>query len=457
MRDLIFSIIVLGLLPVCYRRPFIGLLTFSWLAYMRPQDLCWGFARQLRWSFLVAIVTVLGYWALKPESWFRRNFRSSLMMLLVAMVTLGIIVANQWSPGQVDRWVEFVKIIGVALFTTAIVRTASQLRVVLWVIALSLGFYGVKSGLTGVLTGMSAQVLVGPGGMLADNNDFALAMVMAIPMLLLIGLSEANAKLRRGILFAVPMTAITVIMTHSRGGFLALAAMFSVLVWRSKNRVAGIVIGVSCLVGAYAIAPASYLDRLNTIQEYEEDGSAMGRLAAWRTAVNMATDNPVLGVGLTMFIRNYRQYQTGEAFQGKRVAHNSYLQIWAECGTIALATYLMMLLLTLVSLWRIRNRARKRYFTSWIVNYATMFEATWVAFIVGSTFLNRAHFDLAYHWIALVIAFEAIAEKEMADTTAYPLRLGQHRSELRSVQTSGFRRRLVSDPSPGRPAPQGSA
>ena len=45
------------------------------------------------------------------------------------------------------------------------------------------------------------------------------------------------------------------------------------------------------------------------------------------------------------------------------MAHNSYLQIWAECGTPALATYLTMMLLTLVSLWRIRRKARQRYFT----------------------------------------------------------------------------------------------
>lgn len=455
MRDAIFSIIVLGLLPVCYRRPFIGLLVFSWLAYMRPQDLCWGFAREQRWSFVVAFITMLGYAQLRPEKWYLRNFRSYLMMFLVLWVSVGIFAANVWSPGQIDRWVELAKIIGVALFTTAVVRTAAQLRVILWVIALSLGFYGVKDGLVGVLTGMQAQVLVGPGGMLADNNDFALAMVMALPMLLLIGLTEANKALRRGILFMVPLTLITVIMTQSRGGFLAAAAAFSVLVWRSKNRVAGIAIGLCVLLGAYLVMPASYVERMNSIQNYEQDGSAMGRLAAWQTAINMAQDNPVLGVGLTLFIRNYRQYKSGERAEGVRVAHNSYLQIWAECGTPALSAYLLLLLLTLVALWRIRRKANRRYFTTWITNYATMFEATWVAFIVGSTFLNRAHFDLAYHWMALVIAFEAIADREMSNETAYPRRAGPgHGGELHPVREQGFRRRLTGFA--GRPAVGGS-
>ena len=59
MRDIIFTLMIAGLLPSCFRRPLVGLLTFSWLAYMRTQDLTWGFARHQRWSFLIAGVTGL--------------------------------------------------------------------------------------------------------------------------------------------------------------------------------------------------------------------------------------------------------------------------------------------------------------------------------------------------------------------------------------------------------------
>jgi O-antigen ligase len=86
------------------------------------------------------------------------------------------------------------------------------------------------------------------------------------------------------------------------------------------------------------------------------------------------------------------------------VAHSSYFQIWAECGTPALLLYF-----SLISARSARAgacaRAKRRYHTSWIINYATMFEASLAAFVVGSAFLNRAHFDLFYHWVAIVIAF----------------------------------------------------
>jgi probable O-glycosylation ligase (exosortase A-associated) len=440
MRDILFSLVVLGFLPACYRRPFIGLLMFSWLAYMRGQDLCWNFARYQRWSFLVAAVTMLGYLATRPKRWFLNDLRCWLMILLAILASVGVVLSDVYSDDQVDRWIEFWKLIGVALFTTAIVDTPARLRVLMWIIALSFGFYGVKDGLAGALSGFSFEVQRGPGGMLEDNNNFALALTMALPMLLLIGFSEANKILRRGVLVMIPLTFMTVVMTHSRGGFLALCATIGMLVWRSRNRLAGIALGFLVLIGALIVVPSSYVERIETIAHYEQDGSAMGRLAAWQTALNMARANPVFGVGLTLFKRYYKQYHSGMAHESPRVAHNSYLQIWAECGTPALIVYLLLIFLTLLSLWRIRRLAQERYFTSWILHYTTMFEAAMVGFIIGSIFLNRGTFDLFYHWIGIVIAFEAIALAEMAKPLAYPSR---HRGggEVRAIEPRSFKRR----------------
>ena len=44
MRDLFVTLIVLGALPFAFLRPSIGVLTFSWLSYMNPHRLTWGFA-----------------------------------------------------------------------------------------------------------------------------------------------------------------------------------------------------------------------------------------------------------------------------------------------------------------------------------------------------------------------------------------------------------------------------
>ncbi|HVS11739.1 MAG TPA: putative O-glycosylation ligase, exosortase A system-associated [Planctomycetota bacterium] len=419
LRDLVFTLVILGLLPVVWRRPFIGVLTFSWLAYMRPQDLTWGFARQQRWSFLIAAVTVAGYIASGKARSYLPTLRSHAMVLLAVVVGISALVGsphdNEFhNRAQFNRYVEFVKIIGVALFTTAVLVRTGQLRVLMWVIALSFGFYAVKVGLVGVLTFGAGEVLQGPGGMLEDNNAFSLALCMGLPLLLEIGRSEKSKVLRRGVFLMIPLSILTIIMTRSRGGFLSLAAVVAVMVWRSRNRTLAIAMAGVLGVTALLVVPDEYIDRIKSIRDYEEDGSAMGRIAAWKTAVNMATAKPLFGVGMNMFQRNYRQYASGAEHESIRVAHNAYLQVWAEYGSIALCLYLFLIGATFWSLWRLRREARRHYYTSWIINYATMFETTLVAFVTGSTFLNRADFDLFYHLVAIVIAFEAIAWREMA-------------------------------------------
>jgi probable O-glycosylation ligase (exosortase A-associated) len=416
MRDVLFTLLIFGLLPACYRRPLVGLLVFSWLAYMRTQDLCWGFARHQRWSFLIAAVMGAGFLATPRDKLFEKDARCWAMLGLATWVSASALISAGFDDFMIKRLVEFWKIIAVSLFSTAVVRKPQHLRIMVWVIALSFGFYGIKVGLAGVLSLGRVQVLQGPGGMLEDNNDFSLALCMGLPLLIHIGASETNKHLRRGIWISVPLTAFTVIMTHSRGGFLSLAAVIFMLMWRSKNRLLAFSLGfVMCLLSLFVI-PSSYIERVSTIfssEAIEADGSAQGRLAAWRTAITMSVANPVLGVGLTKFEENYNAYKT-DPWETPRVTHNAYLQIWAESGTGALVLYVYLIAHTWWALVRLRRDAMRMYASSWIAHYAAMIEISIIAFIVGSTFLNRATFDLFYSFVALAISFEVMARAEMA-------------------------------------------
>jgi len=414
VRDLIVAAFILLALPTCFRRPFIGLLLFTLLAYMRLQDLTWGFARFERWSFYVAAVTFAGFVLHKSDRKFMSgDIRNWIMVALAATVGVSMLASGDNGKAELQSYTEYVKIIGVALFTTGIVTNREHLRLLVYVIALSFAFYGVKNGLAFILSGGSLVIITGPGGMLADNNDFALALVMGIPLVLHLGLAEKRTLLRRSMLACVPLMVLAIVATHSRGAFVSLAAMTLVLAWRSRNRVASFsMIGLVVLLGVIA-APSAYMERISSITQYEEDGSAKGRLAAWAVAGNMIVDKPLFGVGFDKFQRNYREYDDNVttaddgavAPLGTRVAHNSYLQVWAECGTLAFAMYISLLVLSFLELRRVRRMAEMRYHTSWIISYAVMFEAALVAFTVGSMFLNRAHFDLYYHFVAIVAGF----------------------------------------------------
>jgi probable O-glycosylation ligase (exosortase A-associated) len=404
LRDLLVFGIVMLTLPLAFRRPFIGLLLFSWLAYMRPQDLCWSFARSMRFSFFVGLVMLVG-WAVHEaghRKFWRPDVRTVSMLLLGVLMSIGLLFAKRIDAYVLQYYFEFVKILAVALFTTGQVDSRQRLRVLLWTICLCLAFYGIKGGLFGLLTGGSL-ILRGPGGMLLDNNDFALALVMNVPLLFYLGRSEKHPVLRRAADVGVALTVVAVVLTHSRGAFLALTTVALMIAWRSRRLLQAIAMLVLLASAFFLFVPEHVLERLATIFEGGQESSAGARLHSWGVALRMIGDFPLLGVGLRNFQVWYLDYSE-YSFEGQfaYVAHNSYLQIWAEGGTIAFAVYLVLLLSVFPACRKLRRYAKGRPDLEWAGAYSRMMEATMVGFMAGAVFLNRGHFDLVYHFLALV-------------------------------------------------------
>lgn len=412
LRDLLVFAVVMLALPLSFRRPYVGLLVFSWFAYMRPQDLCWSFARDMRLSFYVGMAMIAGWWANERGRRVFARWDSRSWM----MVTLGsLVVVSYWQAKTQDDYVsrylfEFLKIIVIALFTSGQVDSFKRLRVMVITIALCLAFFGVKGGLFGILTG-GATILRGPGGMLEDNNDFALALVMNVPLLWYLGSREGT---RRWILkasrVAIVLTVLTVLLTHSRGAFLALTATAVWIAWRSGQLIKASGGLALCGLAFLAFAPRSVIERISTIGDTGES-SANARLTSWKVALRMIEANPVFGVGVRNFQSRYKDYAQVAKVDASTtyVAHNSYLQIWAESGSIAFAIYLLLLLSVFTTCSRVFKMGRMRPDMAWAMDYARMMEATTVGFMVGAVFLNRGHFDLLYHWLALVTSLAFVA------------------------------------------------
>jgi putative inorganic carbon (hco3(-)) transporter len=412
MRDLIVFLAVMLMMPTAFQRPYIGMLLFSWLAYMRPQDLCWGFARTMRLSFFVSIAMLSG-WIANEQG--RRRFthwepRTVLMVVLMVLIAISYFQAKVQDEYTSKYFFEYVKIVIIALFTVGQCDSKERLRGMFWVIAISLGFFGIKSGTWGLLTGGGSQILRGPGGMLEDNNDFALALVMNVPLLYYLGLAEKKAWVTKATMAAVVLTIVTIVLTHSRGGFLALSCTALWIAWRSGKLFRAMMFLMFLAALFPFIAPQEVLDRLASIGNTKES-SANARLTAWATAFEMIKDNPIWGVGMRNFQPRYPEYSVVPLSESSTtyVAHNSYFQIWAESGTLAFIVYMGVLGSVFMSLGRIYRACRYRADLYWAMNYARMMEATAVGFSVGAFFLNRGHFDLWYHWLALVAALNLCA------------------------------------------------
>ena len=396
MRDLLVLIVVALTIPLSFYRPFFGLLSFSWLAYMRPQDLAWGVAASLPLSKFVAVAIWLSLVLRGKLNIFRVTPVSIAMLLLWGWLLVSVLTAQNFDVAM-GKFTEISKVFLVALLTVVLITNEQRFKMSMAVIGFSLGFLGLKFGVFGMLRG-GVHFTKGVGGMIGDNNDFALALNMSIPILAYLSGNLQHRWMRWLAAALIPMTALTVMFTHSRGGFLSLAAITIYMLLRSRRRLVSLaMVGAAILLGSQFMSD-DYLERLGTITNYENDGSAQGRLNAWEASYRMANDYPIVGVGLDNFTILFRQYAPNP--DDVHVAHNTYLQILAEAGYIGLLLYCMLLATSIWTFEVARRRARKLGL-SWAENGAKFLEGSLIAFMVGGMFLNRAHFDLTYHVMIL--------------------------------------------------------
>ena len=58
MRDIFVTMAVFGSIPLIFMQPYVGILVWSWLGYMNPHRLAWGFSTNFPFAMIVAIVTI---------------------------------------------------------------------------------------------------------------------------------------------------------------------------------------------------------------------------------------------------------------------------------------------------------------------------------------------------------------------------------------------------------------
>jgi len=291
----------------------------------------------------------------------------------------------------------------------------------IWVIVISLGFYGVKGGIFTLVTGGQFHVVGPQGSFIEGNTSLALALVMVLPLMHYLYTQEDNKWIKRGLIVAMGFSALAILGSYSRGGLLAIAAMGGFMLIKSKKRMMMVVVLVLSIPVAVAFMPDRWMDRMQTVQTYEEDTSAMGRITAWMFATEMAKAR-FSGGGFESFTPvNYHLYapevvemlmeKAGGRYQG---AHSSYFSVLGEHGFIGLFLFLV---LGFVS-WRTGSWVTKYAADSdsllWAKELAGMIQVSLVGFAVGGAFLSLAYFDLLYHLIAVLVLLKLQVAQSLA-------------------------------------------
>lgn len=319
MRDLLVAFIVFGSLPFILKRPFWGILMLAWLGYMNPHRLCYSFMLDMPAVQIVAITTLIGMLASQEVK--RMVWSREIVVLLIFIAWMGVTTTQAvFFDLAMDQYVKVIKIQILTFMTLLMLTSRERVHLFIWVIVLSLGFYGVKGGIFTVLNGGAYRVQGPFGTFIGGNNELALALIMTIPLMRYLQLQEKNKLIRLGLAVGMTLTALAAVGSQSRGALVGMAAMGTIFWLKSRNRFATALLIIVAGVIVYQVMPEEWYQRMNTIETYDEDASALGRINMWWMAWNLANDRIFGGIRV-LAGRDVRQLRAGPNQHTGRAQH----------------------------------------------------------------------------------------------------------------------------------------
>jgi hypothetical protein len=180
----------------------------------------------------------------------------------------------------------------------------------------------------------------------------ALATLMPIPLALSINLPVVKRRhlwLRGALAVVYMIEALVLILTKSRGGYIALFIGLWVTLWLSDRRrwAIGLSIVAALLILWFALAtPSDTGDGLDPAQAALDASTWAFRQRVWQTALEIIADFPFTGVGAGTF-NDVAGLFYGFHSPSNPGTHNLFLHAGVDLGLVGLITYLASLLIVL--------------------------------------------------------------------------------------------------------------
>jgi putative inorganic carbon (HCO3(-)) transporter len=458
---------------IAFLRPEIGLFLFTLMLYSRASEnftLVFGvpsIAPPFAVMMLTGLVIRQGLGDL-----FRTRLAYWTPPLLYGLVVLATVFVAIDKSVVIDAAInlsrELMFIVVVVLYARTIRDTRIIVRALILagVIPALLTIYQTMSGSEFTFFGFgqySAQIVVPgeteqvsrPAGHVGDPNFFALALVPLIPLALHRARYESSLFLRQVAVVAAGILGTAVVLTYSRGAYLALAFMFVAAVLAGFVRWRTLLIAAAIFVILVPILPQSYTGRLTSLVELgiavvraddgapsvtERDTSVSGRRSQLFAGARMFLEHPILGVGVHNAALHYQEYarDVGIHQRTNRSLHSLYLETAAETGMAGLAAFGLLIGALVVWLRRVWTSVRQ---SPELRDLAHAFAVALIGFLVCSLFLHGSYPRFMWMLIAGIIATCVVADERRKLRPHY--RFEPIRSiSTRAAGTEGHRSRL---------------
>jgi O-antigen ligase len=336
---------------------------------------------------------------------------------------------SYWPGGSVNVLLDlYLKSLALFWLLANLVTTPERLRRVAALLAflsVPLALTGMRNYATGAFlaaTPASVKRIEGYSSGLAGNpNDLALVLNLVLPLAVGLALGAAASAWRRLAFVAAGVLAMGVVVTFSRAGFVALAAMALLFLYRTFRRgrtapaLAAAVLGLVAL----PLLPSGYLTRVASITDVDSDptGSAQKRWRDSRAALRIVAERPLLGAGLGMNILALND-ERGSTWTA---VHNVYLQLGVELGLPGLALFLALLGASIRAARRAPRAARPAQGAVPDPERAELFHlAEGIEIALWGFVLSAFFYPVAYHFYFYLLAGLAAAAGALRQASPMP-------------------------------------
>jgi O-antigen ligase len=339
--------------------------------------------------------------------------------IVIAALLLGWAVLtvpmSLWPGGSVETLRDqYLKSLIIFWLLCNVVVSLSRFRQIAWVLSLltlPLSLTGVTNYVTGkfiTASGFAVQRISGyDAGLTSNPNDLALMLNLILPLSVALLLTETRTH-RRFLLLAIITCSIAAIgLTFSRGGFVTLASISLMYVWRFRRRPERRWV-YAALVLAFAAIPflaGGYFERISTIGNVSADQTGSSE-ARWRdslAALRFIAKHPVIGAGIGSDQEALNQ-ERGPTWSN---IHNAYLQYGVDLGIPGLVLFLLMLFGLLGRLREVRRRAAAAGAHGHLFYFAEGVEVALWAFAIAALFHPVAYNFYFYYMAGIGLGLSA--------------------------------------------------
>lgn len=399
MRDLILLAVLAFIAGLTTRSTIIGIMTWIWVSLLSPQREVYGFLAAFEINLYVALFTVMCWVASRERKIVPLNGVTGAMVLfgIWSVVSTVFALAPEHSGPLLERTL---KTLILALGVVTLANTPARIHAIVWALVLSVGYYGVRGGGFVILTAGGSKVFGPEHTMISDNNAIGLALVVLLPLINYLRETSRLPMVRLGLLATLVLTAVAVLGTYSRGALVALVVVLALSAVRSKWGAAVLMVGAIAAVALPtalpSVMPAAWVQRMESMKSLDSDESFNGRVAAWKTSMEIVRQRPLTGGGFssTEVKDVVLQFPTPGGLTSGLAAHSIFFQVLGDHGIPGFLLYMTMVGLSVLNTLRVAALAGSRPELYWAVKLARMIQLSIFGLMVGGAALAVAYYDL---------------------------------------------------------------